>query len=55
MPLTKPSPCQPSSLRVLPANTQLVIQEETHITNVIDPWAGSYMMERLTQDLADEA
>jgi methylmalonyl-CoA mutase len=36
-------------------NTQLVIQEETHITNVIDPWAGSYMMERLTQDLADEA
>ena len=36
-------------------NTQLVIQEETHITNVIDPWAGSYMMEKLTQDLADEA
>jgi len=36
-------------------NTQLVIQEETHITNVIDPWAGSYMMERLTQDLVDEA
>ncbi|HNL97811.1 MAG TPA: methylmalonyl-CoA mutase family protein, partial [Accumulibacter sp.] len=36
-------------------NTQLIIQEETHITNVIDPWAGSYMMERLTQDLVDEA
>ena len=36
-------------------NTQLVIQEETHITSVIDPWAGSYMMERLTQDIADEA
>ncbi len=36
-------------------NTQLVIQEETHITNVIDPWAGSYMMEKLTQDLVDEA
>ena len=36
-------------------NTQLVIQEETHITNVIDPWAGSYMMEKLTQDLADKA
>ena len=34
-------------------NTQLIIQEETHITNVIDPWAGSYMMERLTQDMAD--
>src|SRR5471032_3346267 len=25
-------------------NTQLIIQEETHITNVVDPWAGSYMM-----------
>jgi methylmalonyl-CoA mutase len=36
-------------------NTQLIIQEETHITNVIDPWAGSYMMEKLTQDIADEA
>ncbi|MCL2830191.1 MAG: methylmalonyl-CoA mutase [Betaproteobacteria bacterium] len=36
-------------------NTQLIIQEETHICNVVDPWAGSYMMERLTQDLADEA
>ncbi len=36
-------------------NTQLIIQEETHITNVIDPWAGSYMMERLTQDMADAA
>jgi methylmalonyl-CoA mutase len=36
-------------------NTQLIIQEETHITNVVDPWAGSYMMEKLTQDLADKA
>ena len=36
-------------------NTQLVIQEETHITNVIDPWAGSYLMEKLTQDMADAA
>jgi methylmalonyl-CoA mutase len=36
-------------------NTQLIIQEETHITHVIDPWAGSYMMEKLTQDMADEA
>ena len=34
-------------------NTQLIIQEETHITSVIDPWAGSYMMEKLTQDMAD--
>lgn len=36
-------------------NTQLILQEETHITNVIDPWAGSYMMEKLTQDMADAA
>jgi len=36
-------------------NTQLIIQEETHITNVVDPWAGSYMMEKLTQDMADGA
>lgn len=36
-------------------NTQLIIQEETHITSVIDPWAGSYLMERLTQDMAETA
>jgi len=36
-------------------NTQLIIQEETHITSVIDPWAGSYMMETLTQQMADKA
>jgi len=36
-------------------NTQLIIQEETHITNVVDPWAGSYMMEKLTQEMADKA
>lgn len=36
-------------------NTQLIIQEETHITNVVDPWAGSYMMETLTQQMADAA
>jgi len=36
-------------------NTQLILQEETHIPDVVDPWAGSYMMERLTQDMADKA
>jgi methylmalonyl-CoA mutase len=36
-------------------NTQILIQEETHITHVVDPWAGSYMMEKLTQDMADMA
>jgi len=36
-------------------NTQLVIQEETHITAIVDPWAGSYAMESLTQEMADAA
>lgn len=36
-------------------NTQLILQEETHITTVVDPWGGSYMMESLTQELADKA
>ena len=36
-------------------NTQILIQEETHICSVVDPWAGSYMMEKLTQDMADMA
>ncbi|ADY27143.1 methylmalonyl-CoA mutase, large subunit [Deinococcus proteolyticus MRP] len=36
-------------------NTQLIIQEETGVTDVVDPWGGSYLMERLTHDLADKA
>lgn len=36
-------------------NTQLIIQEETGITNVVDPWGGSYFMENLTQSIADKA
>ena len=36
-------------------NTQIIIQEETGITQVVDPWGGSYMMETLTQNLADRA
>jgi methylmalonyl-CoA mutase len=36
-------------------NTQIIIQEETGITQVADPWGGSYMMESLTQDIADKA
>jgi methylmalonyl-CoA mutase len=36
-------------------NTQLILQEETHLTSVVDPWAGSYMMETLTQQMADAA
>jgi methylmalonyl-CoA mutase len=36
-------------------NTQLILQEESGIPHVIDPWAGSYMMEKLTQDMAEAA
>jgi methylmalonyl-CoA mutase len=36
-------------------NTQLVLQEETGITNVVDPLAGSYYVESLTNELADAA
>jgi methylmalonyl-CoA mutase len=36
-------------------NTQLILQEETGITSVADPWAGSYMMESLTNDMYDAA
>jgi methylmalonyl-CoA mutase len=36
-------------------NTQIYIQEETYITKEIDPWAGSYYVEALTQELANKA
>ena len=36
-------------------NTQLILQEETGIGQVVDPWGGSYMMESLTQDMANKA
>lgn len=36
-------------------NTQIIIQEETGIRQVVDPWGGSYMMESLTQQIADKA
>lgn len=36
-------------------NTQIYIQEETHITRQVDPWAGSYYVESLTQELVDKA
>jgi methylmalonyl-CoA mutase len=36
-------------------NTQLYLQEETDITRAIDPWAGSYYIEKLTGDLARRA
>ena len=36
-------------------NTQLFLQQESETTKVIDPWGGSYFVERLTRELADRA
>ena len=36
-------------------NTQIFLQEETHITKTVDPWAGSYYVEKLTHDIAHKA
>ncbi|MET9340107.1 methylmalonyl-CoA mutase [Nonomuraea sp. NPDC003804] len=36
-------------------NTQLLLQQESGTTRVIDPWGGSYYVERLTHDLAEKA
>ncbi len=36
-------------------NTQLLLQQESGTTGVIDPWGGSYYVERLTHDLAERA
>ena len=36
-------------------NTQLILQEETGVTRVVDPLAGSYYVEKLTHDLAEAA
>jgi len=36
-------------------NTQILLQEETKITKTVDPWAGSYYVEKLTHDIAESA
>jgi methylmalonyl-CoA mutase len=36
-------------------NTQIYLQEETHITKTVDPWAGSYHIEELTENIARDA
>ncbi len=36
-------------------NTQLFLQQETHITKTVDPWAGSHVVENLTAEIASEA
>ncbi len=36
-------------------NTQIYLQEETHITKTVDPWAGSYYVEGMTEEIAHKA
>jgi methylmalonyl-CoA mutase len=36
-------------------NTQIYLQEETAITKTVDPWAGSYQIEQLTEEIANNA
>lgn len=36
-------------------NTQIYLQQETHITRTVDPWAGSHYVEKLTNEIASEA
>ena len=36
-------------------NTQIYLQQETGMTDIIDPWGGRYYVEKLTQELVDEA
>lgn len=36
-------------------NTQIYLQEETKITKTVDPWAGSYYVEKLTHEIANKA
>jgi methylmalonyl-CoA mutase len=36
-------------------NTQIYLQQETGMTDIIDPWGGSYYVEKLTQQLVDES
>lgn len=36
-------------------NTQIYLQEETQITKTVDPWAGSYYVESLTEEIANKA
>ena len=36
-------------------NTQIYLQEETQITKTVDPWAGSFYVEKLTEDIANKA
>ena len=52
---TRRSRCRPSSARASRATRSSSSRKRRTSRNVIDPWAGSYMMEKLTQDMADAA
>ena len=53
-PSTRRSACRPTSRARIARNTQLILAEETGITHVVDPLGGSYYVEALTDDLADQ-
>jgi len=36
-------------------NTQIYLQQETHITKTVDPWAGSHHVEKLTEEITNKA
>ena len=44
----------PFSARIA-RNTQIILQEESGVANIADPWGGSFMMESLTEDIYDKA
>jgi methylmalonyl-CoA mutase len=43
--------CLPISPRASRAIRRFILQEEPNITRIVDPWAGSYYVERLTHEL----
>ena len=52
---TRRSRCRPSSARGSPATRSSSSRKRPTSRSVVDPWAGSYMMETLTQEMADAA
>ena len=53
--MTRRLDCRQYKTARVARNTQLILQEETGICDVADPWGGSYMMESLTDELAEKA
>jgi methylmalonyl-CoA mutase len=54
-PWTRRSRCRPTSPPASPATPSCFLQQESGTTRVIDPWGGSYYVERLTAELAARA